>query len=192
METEESLGTSQLHPRIRELIEHLAMHRRGIHEAVASVPPELRERKPAPDGWSVAEVIEHLSIIEQGVAALLTMHVTAARGSGVGPDPDTSSVVASYANPDALIDRTTKIAAPKRVQPTGTIDAAAGARALVQAHAAMISSLQNANGVCLGNLMQTHPVLGPLNLYHWVVALGLHDRRHAAQIREIGQSFAAS
>jgi hypothetical protein len=192
VETEESLDTSQMHPRIQELIAYLAEHRRGVHEAVASVPPELRERKPAPDRWSVAEVIEHLSMIERGVAALLTMHVTAARASGVGPDPDTSSVVASYPNADAVVDRTTKIAAPKRVQPTGTIDAAAGTRALVQARAVLVSSLQNANGVCLENLMHTHPVLGPLNLYHWIVALGLHDQRHAAQIREIAQSLAAS
>jgi DinB superfamily len=181
-----------MHPRIGELIEHLAEHRRVVHEAVASVPPELRDRKPAPDQWSVAEVIEHLSIVENGVTALLTMHVKTARASGVGPDLDTSSVVASYPNSHALVDRTTKISAPKRVQPTGTIDAAAGTRALVQARAGMISALQNANGVCLVNLMQVHPVLGPLNMYHWVVALGLHDQRHAAQIREIGQSLVAS
>jgi hypothetical protein len=181
-----------MHPRIEELIAHLAKHRRDVHEAVASVPPELRDRKPASDRWSVAEVIEHLSMIEQGVAALLTMHVTTARANGVGPDPDSSSVVASYANADALVDRTTKISAPRRVLPTGTMDAAAGTGALVQAHAAMVSSLQNADGVCLENLMHPHPVLGSLNMYHWVVMLGLHDQRHAAQIREIGQSFAAS
>jgi hypothetical protein len=29
-------------------------------------------------------------------------------------------------------------------------------------------------------------------MYHWVVMLGLHDQRHAAQIREIGQTLAAS
>ena len=77
---------SQLHPRIEELIEFLAQHRRRVHEAVASVPAELRERKPAPDRWSVAEVIEHLAMIEQRVAALLTKRVTGARASGVGPD----------------------------------------------------------------------------------------------------------
>jgi hypothetical protein len=181
-----------MHPRIEELIAYVAERRRDVHEAVASVPPELRERKPAPDQWSVAEVLEHLSIVEQGVAALLTKHVTAARASGVGPDPDTSSVVAGYPNRDAVLDRTMRIAAPKRVEPSGTIDATAGTRALAQARASMISSLQNADGVCLENLTQTHPALGPLNMYHWIVALGLHDQRHAAQIREIGQSLAAS
>ena len=150
----------------------------------------MRERKPDPERWSVAEVLEHLAIIETRIAGLLNKHVTAARASGVGPDPETSSVVASYPNPQAVIDRTNRISAPAPVQPTGTLDATAGIQALVQAHAAMMSSLQNANGVCLTNIMQTHPALGPLNMYHYVVALGLHDQRHAAQIREIGQTLA--
>jgi hypothetical protein len=183
---------SQLHPRIEELIEYLTEHRRALHEAVASVPSSLRERKPAPDRWSVAEVVEHLSLVEQRVATLLARQVTAARASGVGPDPDTSSVVSTYAEPHVVVDRTNKISAPALVQPTGTLDSTTGTEALVQAHAAMMSSLQNANGVNLEPLMATHPALGPLNMYHWVVSLALHDDRHAAQIREIGQSLADS
>jgi hypothetical protein len=181
---------SHLHPRIAELIEYLAEHRRRVHEAVAAIPASLRERKPDPDGWSVAEVIEHLAIIDTRVAALLNKHVTAARASGVGPDPETSSVVASYPDPQGVVDRTKKIPAPKPVYPTGSVDSTAGVQALVQAHAAMVSSLQNANGVCLTNIMQTHPAFGRLNMYHFIVALGLHDQRHAAQIREIGQALA--
>ena len=71
--------------------------------------------------------------------------------------------------------------------PTGAIDTTAGTEALDQAHAAMVAALRDANGVSLQNLIAAHPVLGPLNLYHFVVALGLHDARHAAQIREIGR-----
>lgn len=184
--------TPQLHPRIEELIEFLGEHRRGVYEAVAAVPASLRDRKPAPDRWSVAEVVEHLAIIGQRVAALLSKRVMEARAIGVGPDFQTSSVVSSYPDPAAVVDRTVRVTSPSLVQPTGTLDAAAGTRALVQAHAAMISSLQNANGVSLESLMQTHPVFGPLNLYHFIVALGLHDQRHAAQIREIGESLATA
>ena len=182
---------SQLHPRIQELIDYLAEHRLRLHEAVESIPLSLRERKPAPDRWSVAEVVEHVSIVEQRTAALLTRKVTAARANGAGPDPETSSVVSTYANPNAVIDRSRRFSAPELVHPTGAVDTTAGTEALVQAHAAMVSALQNANGVDLAPLTATHPALGPLNMYHWVVALALHDDRHAAQIREIGQSLAA-
>jgi hypothetical protein len=182
--------TSTLHPRIDELIDYITEHRRRVHEAVASVPAELREQKPAPDRWSVAEVVEHLALVEQRIAALVTAQVTAARARGVEPDPDTSSVVASYPNVAAVVDRTRKISSPTAVRPTGTVDSEGGTQALVQAHAALVTSLQNANGVNLEHLMQTHPALGPLNLYHWVVSLGLHDARHAAQIREVAESLA--
>lgn len=184
--------SSQLHPRIHELIEYLTEHRRRLHEAVASVPPSLRERKPAPDQWSVAEVVEHLSLVEHRVAALLARQVTAARANGALPDPDTSSVVSTYADRDVVVDRTRRISAPVPVRPTGTVDPSAGTEALIQAHAAMMSSLQNANGVNLAPLMATHPAFGPLNMYHWVISLALHDDRHAAQIREIGKSLAGS
>ena len=190
--TSSSAPSAELHPRIRELLDYLDVHRREFHAAVASVPAKLREVKPGEGRWSVAEVMEHVSLIEGRIAGLVTMHVTAARASGVGADPETSSVVASYANPAAVVDRTTKIVAPKPVVPTGTLDTTASTQALERSRAALVSALHNANGVSLENLMHTHPVLGPLNLYHWIVATALHDDRHAAQIREVGASLAAS
>jgi hypothetical protein len=184
--------SAELHPRISELIDYLEVHRREFLDTVASVPAKLRELKPADGQWSVAEVMEHVSMIEGRIAGLVTMHVTAARANGVGADPETSSVVASYANPAAVVDRTNKIVAPKPVVPTGTLDTTASTQALEKSHAALVAALRNANGVSLEHLMHTHPVLGPLNLYHWIVATALHDDRHAAQIREVGDSLATS
>lgn len=40
--------------------------RRALRAAVERVPASLRTVKPAPDRWSVAEVLEHLSIVERG------------------------------------------------------------------------------------------------------------------------------
>lgn len=181
-----------MHPRIQELVDYIAAYRRDVYAAVAAIPEELRERRPAPGHWSVAEVLEHLSLIEGRLAALLTAHVTAARVKNVGPDEETSSVVASFLNIERVTDRKNKIVSPEPVRPTGTLDAKASARALAESRAVMLTALQNADGVALGGLVHTHQVLGPLNMYHWVVALGLHDARHAAQIREVGESLSRS
>lgn len=187
-----SIQSAPTHPRIQELLTWLDLHRRELHEAVASVPAHLREKRPGDGRWSVAEVVEHLSIIERRVARLLAMRVSAARESGVGPDTETSSVVASYPNPGRALDRTAKIQAPEPVLPSGALDAVAGTQALDQARVSLLSALRDANGVSLENLVHPHPVFGPLNMYHWMVLAGLHDSRHAAQIREIGESLAAS
>ena len=187
-----SMQTAQTHPRIQELMAYLELHRRELHEAVASVPAHLREIRPGDGRWSVAEVVEHLALIEQRIAKMLTMHVAAARASGVGPDVETSSVVDSYPKPGDATDRSTKIQAPAPGRPSGALDAVAGTQALAQSRASLTSALLDANGVSLENLMQAHPVFGPLNMYHWMVFTALHDSRHAAQIREIGESLAAS
>ena len=183
---------SSVHPRIQELLDYLELHSREVREAVASVPAKLREIKPGDGGWSVAEVVEHLALIEKRVALLLTRQVAAARASGVGPDTETSSVVANFANPDGVVDRTRKIVSPEPVRPTGALDTESAQQALDQSRAAIASALREANGVSLENLVQSHPVFGPLNMYHWIVATALHEDRHAAQIREIGKAFGAS
>jgi hypothetical protein len=182
---------SSMHPRIQELLDYFELHGREVREAVASVPAHLRDTKPGDGGWSVAEVLEHLSIVDRRVASLLTRQVAAARANGVGPDAETSSVVASFANPDGIVDRDRKIVSPEPVRPTGTLDSASAQRALEQSRAAIASALRDANGVSLENLVQSHVVFGPLNMYHWIVAMALHEDRHAAQIREIGKSLSA-
>lgn len=181
-----------MQPRIQELIDHISAHRRDVYAAVAAVPEQLRERHPAPGRWSVAEVLEHLSLIERRVAALLTAQVVAARAKNIRSETETSSVVASFQNIERVTDRRNKIISPEVVRPSGTLDARASAQALAESRALMMTALQNADGVALGDLEATHPVLGALDMYHWIVALGLHDARHAAQIRETGESLSRS
>jgi uncharacterized damage-inducible protein DinB len=178
-----------MQPRIQELVDHISAHRRGVYAAVAAVPEHLRERHPAVDHWSVAEVLEHLSIIERRVAGLLTAQVAAARAKNRRDETETSSVVATFQNIERVTDRRNKIVSPEGARPTGTLDAKAGAQALAESRAVMMTALQNADGVALGELEATHPVLGTLDMYHWIVALGLHDARHAAQIREVGETL---
>jgi hypothetical protein len=190
--TSPSSQPAELHPRIQEVIDFLDVHRRALRQTIASVPARLQRLKPADGRWSVAEVVEHLSLLEHRIAGLLTMHANAARASGVGPDADTSSVVATFTKGEAVIDRSAPITAPDPVQPTGTLDVPAGERALEKSRAALVEALRNANGVSLENSMQKHPVLGTMNMYHWMVATALHDDRHAAQIRETVASLSAS
>jgi len=43
----------------------------------------------------------------------------------------------------------------------------------------------------LAAVERTHPRLGPLTGYQWVAALGGHEERHTAQIREIAAALGA-
>lgn len=183
--------TDALHPRIQEVLDYLDVHRRQLLDTIASVPAQMRDTRPGEGRWSVAEVVEHLALIESRIAGLLSMKMAEARANGVGADTETSSVVATFDSTDSVIDRSRKIDAPATGQPSGSLNAEAGMRALEKSRAAMVAALRGANGTSLERVTQAHPVLGTLNMYHWMVATALHEDRHAAQIREIGQSLSA-
>ncbi len=48
--------------------------------------------------------------------------------------------------------------------------------------------MREADGLALGNFSYPHPMFGPLDLYQWLVFVGLHESRHACQIRELGET----
>src|SRR5438067_13748634 len=108
-----------MHQRIQELFAYLSVRRESLSEAVDAVPPPLRERRPADDRWSVAEVLEHLALVEARFAKVLGDRLAEARASGLAAEQETSSIVPSY-DLSGILDRTTKHAAPEVVRPQGS------------------------------------------------------------------------
>lgn len=67
-----------MHARIHELTSHLRIRREALHEAMDAIPAALRNQRPAANRWSVAEVLEHLSLVEGRVATVLGDRLIAA------------------------------------------------------------------------------------------------------------------
>ncbi|HEX6967185.1 MAG TPA: DinB family protein [Gemmatimonadaceae bacterium] len=176
-----------MHPRIQELLDHLTHHRAELRRAVDGVPAERREQRPAPDRWSVADVLEHLAIVEDRIADGFTKQVAAARASGLGQDAETSPVVPTL-DMKRLLDRRRRVTAVEVTHPRG-MSANAAWSALEQSRARLRAALLDADGLALGTLTATHPVLGEMNLYQRIAFIGGHEARHAAQIREIGAAL---
>jgi uncharacterized damage-inducible protein DinB len=178
-----------MHARIRELLDHLDGRRSDLVRAVAAVPTGLRERRPGPDRWSVAEVLEHLALVERRVGGLVATQLATARQAGLGVDTESSPVVPTL-DVEALLDRSRRLAAGAAVHPTEGLDASAAWTRLDQARAALVDTLTAADGLALGEVSVPHARLGELTLYQWVAFVGAHEGRHAAQIREIGAELA--
>jgi hypothetical protein len=173
-----------MQPRTHEVLTHLDSHRATLEEAVAAVPATLRERRPAPGRWSVAEILEHLSIVEGNITQLLRAQVDAARTAGLGAERDSSPILPTM--PVArLLDRSTSIAASARSLPTSGLTAHGAWQALGQRRRALRDLVLGADGLALSEVIIPHPVLGPLNVYQWIVFLGAHEGRHAGQIRDV-------
>ncbi|HEY8196093.1 MAG TPA: DinB family protein [Gemmatimonadales bacterium] len=177
-----------MHPRIAELLDYAQRQRVALLDALSLIPEPMRDRRCDAATWSAAEVLEHLHRVERGIARLVSNSLEQARAAGLEPENGVGSVMESL-DPLRLTDRRRRINAPEPVMPRGRLTAAEGMVALGESRQALISALQAVDGLALGRISQPHPLVGPLNLYQWVLFVGQHEARHAAQLRDIAHQL---
>jgi uncharacterized damage-inducible protein DinB len=175
-----------MHPRIAELFAYVQLQRGALFDALCLIPEPLRDRRVDADTWSAAEVLEHLHVVESGIARLLTRSLERARADGLAAENEVGSVLATL-DQLRLNDRSRRMRAPELVMPRGELTAAQGIVALTESRQALVSALQEADGLALGRVMRTHPTVGPLNLYQWVLFVGQHEARHACQLQDLAR-----
>ena len=171
-----------MHPRIAELLTYVQLQRVALFDAVGFIPEPLRDRRIDADTWSVAEVLEHLYLVESGIAHLFTRTLERAKAAGLAPESDVGSVLATL-DTLRLTDRSRRMNAPELVMPRGELTAAQGTVGLTESRQALIFALRAADGLALGQVTRVHPTVGPLNLYQWVLFVGQHEVRHAGQLQ---------
>jgi hypothetical protein len=166
---------------IDALIDELETDRARLKAAVNRVPPTIRGQRPAPDRWSVAEILEHLAIVEQRAATIVKELAVSAPARGPGSSADTPPTF----DRSVLRDRTRRATAPVPIQPKGQWDAEHAWAELEKSRVALLAAIRAAEGRDLTAVTRSHPRLGPLTGYEWIAALGAHEERHALQIGEI-------
>ena len=177
-----------MHPRSQEVVNYLDQTRTEMREAVESVPANARDQKPADDQWSVAQVLDHVAIVHNMVARSVGKWIAEAQSRGLGPETSNSSLLNTIPS-ERVLDRSRKVQAPERIQPRNDIDAETAWREFEQAQDNLRAAFLTGDGLALDQVVQPHPVLGPINVYQWTLFNGSHEARHALQIREIGERF---
>jgi uncharacterized damage-inducible protein DinB len=173
-----------MHPRIKELVEALDSRRTELTRAVKEVPASARNHRQSEDRWSVAEILEHLALVEENIAPMVKRLAAEQGTTGLGAELDSTSIAETF-NSAFVLDRSKKRVAREAMQPRSGIDAAAAWTHLERARQVTQETLRELDGVALGNVSASHPALGPLNGYQWFLFLAAHEGRHTAQIREI-------
>jgi hypothetical protein len=177
-----------MRPRTRELLAHLDGHHAELRRAVDTVPVALRARPPAADRWSVANVLEHLAIVERRVVQGLARGLAEARSGGLPPDTDAS--VVRPADIARYLDRERRLVAGAASQPTGHVAAEEAWAAIEEVRGSTRALVVETDEIAVDAVVLPHPVFGPLDFYQWIVFLGGHEGRHALQVREIGRAVA--
>lgn len=140
--------------------------------------------RPSPDAWSVAEIAEHLAIIEERLSKLFPLMVTKAEAGGLQRSADKPFQPVSVA---AMIERSAreKYVAPETARPTGTVPLADSLARLERSREAISALRPRLEALDLTEVTYPHPAFGPMSAYQWLIFIGAHEDRHLRQIESL-------
>jgi hypothetical protein len=177
-----------MHARLAETMSFVEEKRRELLQSMEGVPGDRLCRRVASDGWSVAEILDHLRMVESSVARLITKRVGEAKAAGLGGEKSTTSVMPSFEPHAAALERAV-LQAPATVLPRANIDISEALEGLDSSREALRAAVVSANGLALGEIKHTNSVLGELDLYQWLIFVGQHEGRHKKQIERTLKSI---
>jgi len=156
-------------------------------EALSEIEGMLRPLTPAqlgfhatPGAWSIAEIAEHLAIVETGQLRMLGALIEKAELGGRGPAPVSVELDERYRD-----SANGRIQTRDQLKPTGTVPAPASLESLRRLQAGLFDLRPRLDRVDIGAVRFQHAVLGDLTLGQWVAFVGVHEERHLRQMRGV-------
>ncbi len=163
---------------------YLNLTRDKLLEAVSDLDFEQWHFKPDPDRWSIAEIVEHLAIIEGRVHLIVGRMAEAPEVEPGRNESEIDEIVFAQ-----VPLRETKIIAPPQVEPTNQWAPEESVRRFVANRSRTIQLLKEAPH--LRGRVLPHQVFGPWDGYQWISAAAGHSARHTEQILEVKERMPA-
>lgn len=162
---------------MRKASECLAESRDALVAAVHGLTEGQFQFKQAPERWCIAEIIEHVALIEGRVVAIIERMKEMPDSS---PESDKEEMDQRILN--EIPKRLRKIQAPPPVIPTNGWTGEEGLAHFLECreHTSKLVS----SPVLRGPLVP-HPIFGPWDGYQWLLAAAAHSSRHIHQIMEV-------
>jgi hypothetical protein len=143
--------------------------------------------KPAPNRWSIAEIVEHMALTQDVVMGPIREQL--AKSAAVTAERDYKQVDAMVVN--QLPDRTAKFQAPEFLQPTGRWEPSVALDRVLKNYARIGEYLESTPDL-RQHLVEAPPIKAvskgafeSMDGYQWVLATAAHTERHTKQILEV-------
>ncbi len=160
------------------IVEKLNRSRAGLLAVVERVPAEHWQKRPPKGGWSVAEVVAHLTMVETAIVSGATKWVQ----TEPKPVPFWKRLHVPLALTTLRLVKT-KTSIPLDARLVGERDAMLERfRTVRERTLAFVEANRERD---LRRWRRPHPFMGSFNGNTWLKFIGYHEARHTRQIREI-------
>jgi len=163
-------------------VAYLEKTKNGVVEATKGLSDAQWNFKPAPDRWSIAEVVEHLAAAEDLIRGLVQEQVM--KSPAIAPrDPAEVKKI----DDGVLVqvpDRSHKMQAPEPLKPTNRFGSPEEAeKHFVESRGTTEAYLKSAADLRIHAM--DNPVGVKMDGYEWILLIGGHSERHLKQILEV-------
>jgi len=166
---------------VAEIYEAIDRTRERFYRRVEGLTDEQAGARPAPEAWSVAEIAEHLALIERSLLRL--MKGVLARVEAAGGLGDGGGALMKPFSLEHHVERarSEKYAAPEMARPKGQARLADSLAHLRRSREELRALRPRIEAADLNAVSYPHPAFGPLNVYEWLAFIGIHEARHLRQ-----------
>ncbi|HXE75595.1 MAG TPA: DinB family protein [Candidatus Xenobia bacterium] len=163
------------------IVDRLSQTRAKLLAVVEPVPPDRWRQQPPQGGWSAAEVIAHLTMVEQAILG--------GAERVLQKEPAPLPLWKRFHIPPKVSEwRTFKRETPIPLDPSLLDEKQVMLDRFAASRARILAFIDANRGRDLSRWRYPHPFFGSLNLYSWLKNIYHHEIRHTKQLREIARS----
>ena len=149
--------------------------REEVLQAVTGLSDEQLNKQVEPGRWSIMQVLEHLYLIEKSITRMISYQLENGETKQAAGMPV-----------ELTVDRSRKLTAPSFSEPTSEfITLEDMKQKLAKSREIFNQVVNDADPAVLEQRAYPHPAFGELSLKQWIPFIGLHEKRHLAQIEEL-------
>jgi hypothetical protein len=165
-------------PRLEPILEKLAFAQHRLLRTADSVPPDQWKACPACGGWSAAEIVAHLIMVERAIVGKADRIAQ--------KNPNHFSILRRLHFPMALVEaRLVRRKTPIPIDLELVQEKETMLAELREARERTLAFMDETKGRDLSAYRWAHPLLGSLNMYGWFQMIAAHEIRHEKQMREV-------
>ena len=166
-----------------ELVRVLQDNQDRLLSTLDAINGDLFLHKSSEDEWSIAELIEHIILVENGV-------LKGIQKSGITPsEQEIQSALDHTQMKEKAQNRSRKVKAPDPFIPKNIFSDKQAAIEAFKAHRKSISEFINTTTLPLKQIGFPHFTFGMLNGMSWFLFMAEHCERHILQMKEIEDSY---